>query len=621
VSQKSPHGGRATPRRKAAIVSLRLALCVLLASAACRAEEDRQAPTAPNLILIVLDDLDYEDLGSYGGRDIATPRLDRLAAEGVRFTQAYASSPVCSPTRAALLTGREPAALGLRQIVRRSSHRGIPARMTTLGEMLQAAGYDTAHVGKWHLGTRRPEFLPTAKGFARTVRRTPPSEGEKSLYLNYELIVDERERVPGERHLTTRLTDAALERLDALRPPFFLDLWYYAPHTPLTVPDDFDNTATRYDLSSRRGRYAAMVTHVDRQIGRVLDRLSERGLEQDTLVVVTSDNGGARHLRSGRRLRGGKSTLYEGGIRVPLIARWPAAIAEDAINESVVVSHDWLPTVAELVGLAPAFPVAGRSFAPALLAGRTLERPAPLFFEAKRAREYFEEPDARYVSYAVREGAWKLLFAADENAPATTRLFDLASDPGESTDLAGRHPEHVERLESAYRRWRRTVADVELMPVPHADGTATLGPDPTLAIHDGDFSFSIAVSPGGEDGAEATDRIVASAGSWRLSLEQGHAVLWLEDQAGEHLELRSAALDLARSHRLGFTLFQWKQGPSTVALYVDGQVVDRALRGVGPLVPGDDVIVLGDGAHSPRLALIAVEPDQIASWEARVDVH
>lgn len=594
----------------------RLAFALLLAMAlACDDPEPETGRTGPpNIVLIVLDDLDYEDLGS---DDVQTPHLDRLAADGMRFTQYYASSPVCSPTRAALLTGVEPARLGFRYIVKRSSRRGIPRRIPTLAALLRDADYATAHVGKWHLGTQRREFLPIEKGFQYTVRRRPVDEGEKSLYTRYEIVYDEAStrRVDGTRHLTEGLTDEAIRLLGELHPPFFLNLWYWAPHTPLALPENYDNSLTRYDLTSRRGRYAAMVSNVDRQIGRVLARLDERGLRDNTLVLVTSDNGGARHMRSDRAQRGGKSTLYEGGIRVPLIARWPDRIAGGAINSSLLAAHDVLPTLAELAEHPLLGEAADRSFASALLEGREIDRTGPLFFEAKRDRSYFDEPLGRYVSYAVRDDRWKLVFGSDIAPGARPQLFDVVADPGEAEDLAVRHPEERARLDRAYHSWRLEAGNQPLVAVAGPDGTTTLGPDPALDIHDGDFSFAFELGPFVDGTSDEPLRVVDRPGSWRITLEEGRIVLSLFGEAGDRLTLRGGLIDRSRSHQVAFTIFAWKKSPSTVRLFLDGRLEAEATQGLGPIQSNDEPIVLGADARLPLVSLLCIEPDQVSAWQ------
>jgi arylsulfatase A-like enzyme len=610
--------------------SVRTRLLLVFAALALACDDAAEPPAAgpPNIVLIVLDDLAYEDLGAYGSREIETPELDRLAAEGTRFTQYYASSPVCSPTRAAMLTGLEPARLGLRQIVRRSSQRGIPARIPTLSQLLRDAGLATAHIGKWHLGTRRPEFLPLAKGFDRSVRRRPTNEAEKNLYTHYELLYDERSSrsVSGERHLTEDLTNEALRVLREAHSPFFLNLWYWAPHTPLSVPHDYDNSTTRYDLSDRRGRYAAMVSNVDRQIGRILAALDELELRDHTLVLVTSDNGGAQHAHAGGRLRGGKSTLYEGGIRVPLIARWPGRVTAGRIDDSLLASIDLLPTLAEIVGRPLTHRVTGRSFVAALVDGQQQARQGPLYFEAKRSREYFEEPLGRYVSYAVRDQQWKLVFGAEGSADARPQLYDVISDPGETADLARQQPDVVARLDLAYQAWRRQVGNLELEATVSATGRRRLGPDPALDIHDGDFSFAVELGPDPADTPGAERQVLAErAGSWLLTLDDQHIVLSLWDETGAHRELRSEPIDRRQTHWVDFTIFQWKKSPSTLRLYVDGDVADEAMRALGPILSSDEPIVLGAAADGtdpfrgelgwPRISLLCLEPAQVSSWQ------
>lgn len=303
------------------------------------------AVARPNLVFIMLDDLGYGDLGSYGNRVIQTPVLDELAAGGMRFTQYYAAGPVCSPTRGSILTGLYPGRLNLKSIVRNDEPRGIPDYVTTLQEVLAEQGYITGHVGKWHLSRSRPEYLPIGTGFETSVALH--RAGTPWSYFDPTLIIDGEEIVFSEGYLTNLLVDRAVEFIESSPPgPFFLNLWLYAPHFPIEPPEEW---AARYPDDIPGGR-AAMISNADEQIGRIVATLDQLGLTEQTLVVVTSDNGAARldEPASGP-LRGYKGWLLEGGIRVPMIASMPGSIEAGTVNDTRSSSLDWFPTMADML--------------------------------------------------------------------------------------------------------------------------------------------------------------------------------------------------------------------------------------------------------------------------------
>jgi arylsulfatase A-like enzyme len=418
-------------------------------------------PSRPNVLVLLADDLGWADLGCYGSPYIRTPRLDGLAAGGVRFTAAYAAAPVCSPTRFALYTGRYPGRLegGLQEPISGPDERhGIPPEHPTLASLLRQAGYTTAMVGKWHCG-HLPWFGPTKSGwdtffgnfggsvdyFSKMTAAGPDLyEGESPV------------EVPG--YYTDLIADraAAFVRADH-GGPWLLDVNFTAPHWPWEAPDDLDvsrELTDRLRAGDRRAlndlgggspeTFGRMVEAMDAGIGRVLDALRESGAERDTVVLFASDNGGARWSYQ-RPLRGNKGTLNEGGIRVPTILRWPARIAPGQVSDVPTTTQDWTATLVELAGArpAPAYPFDGASLVPHLLdAAAPPER--DLFWRTRSAG-------------ALRRGSWKLL----RSGSAPDALYDVAADPGEEADLAGRHPDVVSELAA---RWDAVAAG--LLPYP-----------------------------------------------------------------------------------------------------------------------------------------------------------
>jgi len=422
------------------------ALLVGIAPTARAAEEPAKRP---NIVLIVADDLGYGDLGCYGGRDIRTPRLDRLAADGVRLTDFYAS-PVCSPTRAALLTGRYPQRSGFDWVIRyNEKDRGLAAAESCLARLPARRGYATALFGKWHLGYR-PEFAPNAHGFAEffgflaadlDYYSHKDANGDAGLYENTKLV-----NVDG--YLTDLITErsVAFIRKNAGR-PFLLEVAYNAPHWPFQPPDRPDDrrTAKNYGPDTgTRADYVRMVERLDQGVGKVLDALDAAGVAKDTLVIFFSDNGGER-LSDNGPLFHGKYSLWEGGIRVPCVARWPGVLPAGAVSAQPVIVMDWTATVLAAAGAAaPERPPDGEDVVP-LLAGKRPPRERTFFWRLPR-------PDEHFGQKAVRRGRWK--YVVDRE---TELLFDLEKDVGERRNLAFRHPEVVRELRDALADWEATL--------------------------------------------------------------------------------------------------------------------------------------------------------------------
>ena len=340
----------------------------------------------PNVVLILMDDLGWTDLACYGSKFYRTPNVDKLAAEGMRFTQAYAACPVCSPTRAALLTGKFPARLQLtdyipgqpdrptRKMLRANFRQELPLEETTLAELLAQAGYATGAIGKWHLGDQG--FEPQRQGFALAKGGIAGGAVASHFapYLKNAAQLPGLENPPAGEYLTDRLTAEAEKFIEANRErPFFLYLPHYAVHTPMMAKPEI---VAAYSAAKPPGLqansvYAAMVESMDESVGRVLKKLAAIKLERDTIVIFTSDNGGLATAEGNRTpatnnapLREGKGYLYEGGIRVPLVVRWPEHVRPGSTCSTAVSSYDVLPTVLELCGVNERPKVDGVSLSP-----------------------------------------------------------------------------------------------------------------------------------------------------------------------------------------------------------------------------------------------------------------
>ena len=499
---------------------LRLLLLALLAWAPSIPAAGRP----PNLVFILADDLGYGDIGSFGQTRIRTPNLDRLAAGGMRFTRHYSGNAVCAPSRCVLMTGRHPGHAFIRD--NRDANQGnrgafaegqvaLPAGTRTLPSLLKARGYATGAFGKWGLGPPGSEGDPLRQGFDRffgyNCQRVAHNYYPTSLWDNATVrplqnlaFAAHQKLQPGAdtndvatyQRFTSREYAPDLIHEQALRfvrdhrdRPFFLYLPTTVPHLALQVPDDslaeyagkFAETpypGGRGYLPHRtpRAAYAAMVTRLDREIGRLLDLLKELGLDEQTLVVFTSDNGplydelggtDTDFFNSAAGLRGRKGSLYEGGIRVPLLVRWPGHIPAGRSSDRVTGFEDWLPTLLELVGQAGESPkeVDGISFVPTLL-GRE-QAPRPFLY-----REF----PAYGGQQSIVMGEWKgvrqkLLARAGQGGASGGRLelYNLAKDPQETTDVAGQHPDVVARLERLLREQHSPSA---LFPFPALDRAA-----------------------------------------------------------------------------------------------------------------------------------------------------
>ncbi len=434
----------------------------------------RNAPW--NIVLILADDLGWKDLSCYGNPYVRTPNLDRLASEGARFTRAYAACPVCSPTRASILTGRYPVRTGVTDwIPGRASHPQGPITTPhtadhlkleeiTIPERLKTAGYRSASIGKWHLGG--DGFLPTDQGFGVNIggnhRGSPPPSGKLGASYFGPAELPNLTLAPGE-FLTEKLTQSATTFIEQNRAnPFFIYLAHYTPHIPLQAREA---DIARHKSDRYNPIYAAMLESLDQSAGAVLDSLQRAGIADRTLVAFFSDNGGLRFEGNSRNpvtdnspLRAGKGHLYEGGIREPLIIRAPGLARPGTTLDTNVCSIDFLPTFCDLAHIQPGR-VDGISLLP-LLRGRQL-KPRPLFWHYPHYSNQGGEPGS-----AILDGEWKLIhFHKDSRR----ELFNLQTDPGERTNLVNSQPELAAKLYARLDAWRTSTGAIMPQKNPNAD--------------------------------------------------------------------------------------------------------------------------------------------------------
>ena len=444
------------------------ALAVLLAAGLANAD----GPPRPHVILILADDLGPGDLSCYGGGAARTPGLDRMAAEGVRFNRYYASAPICSPSRCGLLTGQFPGRWRLTSYLQtRAGNRAceqadfLDPKAPSLPRAMRAAGYATAHIGKWHLGGGRDVVAPpgfAAYGYDVGLGTWESPEPHPDITARDWIwsAVDKAKRWERTGWMVDRTLDFLKANPDR---PCFVNLWLDDPHTPW-VPSADDQQAGREGRAIGKGdspgRLRGVMTEMDRQIGRLLDALRAKDPSRPALVLFVSDNGPLPTLGKARTvgLRGSKLSLYEGGIRVPMIAWGPGLVPAGLTNDATVMSGvDLFPTLCRLSGISlpEGYEPDGEDLSPALL-GKSPRRTRPLFWEYGRNDESFAFPagKARSPSVAVLEGSWKLLVNPDGLG---VELYDLARDPDEAANRAADEPELAKRLAGEAIKWRKSL--------------------------------------------------------------------------------------------------------------------------------------------------------------------
>ena len=460
-----------------------LLLFFLHATVSCDAQP-ASSPARPNIVFIMADDLGYGEVGFNGQEKIRTPNIDRIAREGIQFTQHYSGAPVCAPARCVLMTGLHTGHAYVRDNKGQPviGQLPIPPESVTVAELLKGAGYRTGAVGKWGLGGPGTTGAPNKQGFDFWYGYLDQWRAHY-YYPDYLYRNEVKEPIPGNDGKVGKTYSHDLISNEALRfvddaksdEPFFLYVAYAIPHVSLQVPED--SLAEYQGLwedppyagghytghETPRAAYAAMITRMDRDIGRLLDRLKEKGLDENTIVVFTSDNGptwaggvDAKFFNSAGPLRGLKGSLYEGGIRVPTAVRWPTKIEPGSKSDHVSGFPDWLPTLTELAGGTTPAAIDGDSLLPTLLGVGVQKKHSHLYWEHGRRLQ------------AVRMGDWK---GVRLQPGAPIQLFDLASDLSESTDVASLHPEVVKKIATIMANDRTESEHFPLLPAEVAKGT------------------------------------------------------------------------------------------------------------------------------------------------------
>jgi len=441
-----------------------LIIIVILGLSCARKPISRQ----PNVILIVTDDQGSLDLNSYGSDDLITPNLDKLATRGVRFTQFYAGSALCSPSRASLLTGQTPQRAGLPQNAESrpqhfGKHGGLPDSAFTLAELFKGAQYRTGHFGKWHLGFSPG---PNEQGFDRSVGFMGGCIDQWGHFnwggapwgvppRRHDLYEDGKEVWRSGQHLGDIAVGEAISFIkEAPESPFFVYLAFALPHYPLQPYDR--HKITYAHLPEPRRTYAAMITTIDDQIGRLLQAVDDLGITKETIVIFQSDHGHATDARANYGggnsgpYRGAKSSLFEGGIRVPAIISWPDSLPQNVVRDQLAVSADWFATLADYCGI---------PLKPAQIDGRSLR--------SAIASAENSSPHSQWIwqlssQVAIRQGAWKLLLHPRDTSDGTKKrrklsgpfLVNLEDDISEKRNLAAQFPEKVTALTEVYQKWR-----------------------------------------------------------------------------------------------------------------------------------------------------------------------
>ena len=448
-------------------------VCVLLANTIAAA-----ADRPPNIVFLLADDLGWTGVSCFGSDLHETPHIDRLAGDGMTFTDAYSACTVCSPTRASIMTGKYPARLHLTDFIAGQNRpfekltipewtKYLRLEEVTIAEALRSGGYATAHVGKWHLEPPRPpaghtaeEFKPAGHGFDVSITRPPGTRGY--------FLAPDFQRADGSRggYLTDYLTDEALATIERFHDrPFFLYLAYHTPHTPIQAKDELIARYERKlretpDVRHRNPTYAAMIHSLDESVGRIVDKLDELGLAKDTIVLFTSDNGGLTQrygkidgIADNHPLRRGKGSAYEGGVRVPMVARWTGVVEPGSRCSEPVMTIDFYSTALEIAGISgDARHNAGMDGVSLL--GLLNDSQSRLNRDALywHYPHYHAGGDAPYS--AIRSGNWRLIEFHDDTPP---ELYNLKRDVGERINVVGSMPDKYEELREKLHTWRRAV--------------------------------------------------------------------------------------------------------------------------------------------------------------------
>ena len=452
-----------------------LLTALLLAPLATLHAGDTAQATKPNIIFILTDDLGWTDGGCFGSKFYETPHIDRLATQGMRFTDSYSACTVCSPSRVAILTGQYPARLHVTDFI--PGHAQPKAKLNVpdwtmylklevpnLAKALKSAGYATASIGKWHLG--KEAFWPEKQGFDLNIAGC--DKGQPPNYFSPYKIPTLTEGPDGE-FLSDRLTSEAIQFIEQNKDrPFFIYLPHYAVHSPIMAkPEVIAKYKGKSDPKAphKKPEYAALIESVDDSVGRLLAKLDELKLSENTIVIFTSDNGGLKSVTTNLSLRAGKGSAYEGGVRVPLIVKWPGVIKPGSVCHSPVIGVDFYPTLLAMAGVKPPTGVVdGESIEPLLRQSGSMKRDAIYW-------HYPHYHGGGATPYgAIREGDFRLIEFYEDNH---VELYNLKDDIGETKDLAATLPDKAEKLRQKLHKWRQHVGAQMPTPNPNYDPNDT----------------------------------------------------------------------------------------------------------------------------------------------------
>ncbi|MEP4146689.1 MAG: sulfatase-like hydrolase/transferase [Halioglobus sp.] len=574
---------------------------------------ETNAAENPNILLIMVDDLGFNDLAINnlsGSGD--TPNLDAFAQKGIRFTRHYAS-PVCSPARAALLTGQHPERFGFSP-----NGRGIPTDVVTLPDRLIEEGYTTWHLGKWHLGDTEKEAWPDRQGFQhwlgflnqwRLAGKTRDGEIRlaKPRYKNPWLQGDTEPGRHFNGHLEDILTEKAIEVISDLKAagqPWFLNLWYYAPHTPISPSAEF---ADRYPKTDA-GRYRALLNQLDSNIGRVLGHLEAEGLKEETVVIVVSDNGGTnRQIDNNAPYFGSKSTLYEGGIRTPLLIRWPNQDGNAHIRDEIVTTADIYPTLMDALGFDGPAELDGVSF---------YQRPSRS--KGTAGRTLFWEHGNGY-SVLSSDGRWRLYHTKSIfGEPQKTLLYDLLADPTGTEPVSSQDHPQTAALSQAYDQWYRDVHTIAVQRNKGEAGSITLsGMDLQRAPGFSGFTFALGLSPHSEGTLASQEDI------WRLERSGDTITAHFGEQTLSGEVNQAAECSSVIVSGFFYRHISSIAGPDTISLslYVDGKL---AQTGQSDGVLSTDNLSAGTVIGDPNSPTLEVKNPRIlnvaASESSRISI-
>lgn len=449
---------------------------LVLLLAGCKAPAVAQKSSQPNIIFIMADDLGSAELGCYGNSFNETPHLDKLAGEGAKFMQAYSAAPICSPSRAAIMTGQYPARVRITDFLPNNSDRFLdPAKYVTLNEALASAGYHTGIIGKWHLDTEfsNPKGNPEQHGFHEVIGSETKYIGDGDYFYPYDKTETLNAAGKENEYLTDRQCKEASDFITRNKEkPFFLYLTFYSVHTRLDAPKSVvDKYKSKFDKKYGAGKaveifdknnrhegghidnpyLAAMIERIDDGVGGIMKTLKEQGVDDNTLVVFFSDNGGVAKLGNNGILRAGKSWLYEGGVRENLLARWPAGIKPSTEISTPVYGTDFYPTFLEMANASANSGkiVDGKSFLPLFASEKMQPRDAFYWHYISETGKWVEK-----MSSAVRFGDHKLIHFYEDDR---IELYDLKNDPSEKNNLATTQPAKAKEMKMMLEKWRKDV--------------------------------------------------------------------------------------------------------------------------------------------------------------------